>query len=172
MSTYCVVLNTTYDPLAVIPSEKALVLVLEGKAYVNQVHPTRKFRSIREEFDVPTEIVLKKYQRTGAKYYKRAQLNQRNLFIRDGYTCGYCDRHAFELTPAEYLTRDHVHPQSKGGPDDWTNVVTACSTCNHRKDDKSVADAGLTLLVVPREPTVFEILRKRQLKNRRKKPAA
>jgi len=167
----CVILNASYDPLAVVSAERAITLVIEGKATITERHPTRKFHTVTREFDVPTEIVLKEYRQTGAKYYSKAQLNQRNLFVRDGHTCAYCGRHAFDLSPHEYLTRDHVHPTSQGGQDVWSNVVTACSSCNHKKDDRTPEQAGLVLLYHPKEPTVFEIMRKRQLKAKRRRAA-
>ncbi|HVH12569.1 MAG TPA: HNH endonuclease [Longimicrobium sp.] len=34
----------------------------------------------------------------------------------------------------------------------WDNCVTACSTCNNRKADRTPAEAGLTLRVTPAEP--------------------
>ena len=35
------------------------------------------------------------------------------------------------------LTLDHVTPKSKGGPTNWTNIVTACKKCNHKKADRT-----------------------------------
>lgn len=98
--------------------------------------PGKRFRTAHEDFPMPTAVVLKEYRKTGAKYYGAAQLNQRNLFVRDQYTCQYCGRTDMTLSRGEYLTRDHVQPLSRGGEDEWTNVVTSCSTCNHRKDDR------------------------------------
>jgi hypothetical protein len=40
------------------------------------------------------------------------------------------------LDPGLFPTRDHVHPQSKGGQ----YVVWACDDCNHVKDDMVLAD--------------------------------
>jgi len=142
-------------------------MTLKGKAYVAEAHPDRVFRTVRAEYPVPTSVVLKEYRKTGGKYYSAAQLNQRNLFVRDDYQCQYCQRTLFELRPKEYLTRDHVMPRSRGGADAWLNVVTACSSCNHRKDNKTPEEADLTLLKKPKEPTVFEILKKRSKRRKR-----
>src|SRR5690348_4157221 len=108
MTALCTVYNASHEPLAIVEAERGLVLYLEGKAMIIEELPEKKFRSVREEFPVPTRIVLKEYRKTGAKYYGEADFNQRNLFIRDGYTCQYCGRHASKLHPRkEYLTRDH-----------------------------------------------------------------
>lgn len=168
---HCVVFNSSHEPLAVVSAEEGLVLTLKGKAIILEELPDRKFRTVREEYPVPTSVVLKEYRRTGAKYYGKAQLNQRNLFVRDDYTCQYCGRHVLEFRPGEYPTRDHVLPQSRGGRDTWTNVVTSCSSCNHRKDDKTPEEAELTLLRKPKEPTVFEILMKRSKRERGRRKA-
>jgi predicted restriction endonuclease len=42
------------------------------------------------------------------------------------YECAYCGSH-------HNLTLDHITPRSKGGSDRITNIVCACSECNHDK---------------------------------------
>ena len=72
-------------------------------------------------------------------------LNNHELFRRDGYMCMYCGT---EHGPGE-LTRDHIKPLSKGGRDVWSNVVTACRSCNTRKGSRTPERAGMPLLAVP-----------------------
>lgn len=84
----------------------------------------------------------------------RVVLTNRSLFNRDHHVCAYCGGHF--TTP--YLSRDHVVPRADGGPDVWTNVVTACKPCNMKKGRKSVKDAGMSLLYVPYEPNHYEHL--------------
>lgn len=75
-------------------------------------------------------------------------LVNRQLFARDRYLCMYCGlRFA-----ARELTRDHVIPASRGGPDTWENCVTACRRCNQRKADRTPEEAGMRLLAVPHRP--------------------
>ncbi|MGA9421718.1 MAG: HNH endonuclease [Rhodanobacteraceae bacterium] len=76
------------------------------------------------------------------------------LFARDRYICLYCGRHA---TRGE-LTRDHVVPLSRGGRDNWANVVTACLHCNIRKGNRTPQQAGTPLLAVPYKPSWVEHL--------------
>lgn len=66
-----------------------------------------------------------------AKKYKEPTLTNGALFARDRHVCAYCG----QLHTAHSLTRDHIHPQSKGGKDNWMNVVTACKPCNSLKGD-------------------------------------
>jgi hypothetical protein len=57
-----------------------------------------------------------------------------------------------QLKLRECLTRDHVIPQSRGGSNEWTNVVTACSSCNTRKGSRLPAEIGMYPLRTPMEP--------------------
>lgn len=76
------------------------------------------------------------------------------LFARDQHLCLYCGRQF----PRSALTRDHVHPASKGGRDIWENVVSACFHCNSRKGNRTPQQAGMPLLAVPYRPSWIEHL--------------
>ena len=76
------------------------------------------------------------------------------LFARDSYLCMYCGEHF----PRSHLTRDHVVPISKGGRDNWQNVVSACLHCNVRKGSRSPQQASMPLLAVPYRPSWVEHL--------------
>ncbi len=76
------------------------------------------------------------------------------LFARDQHLCMYCGRGH----PRQQLTRDHVHPVSRGGADIWENVVTACFACNSRKGNRTPAQASMPLLAVPYRPSWIEHL--------------
>lgn len=84
----------------------------------------------------------------------RVPLTNRTLFQRDRQICAYCGQH-FKV---DKLSRDHVKPVSKGGPNIWMNVVTACSPCNRRKEDRTPEEAGMQLLYVPYVPNRAEAL--------------
>lgn len=81
-------------------------------------------------------------------------LTNRELFRRDGCICLYCGDHF----KTKELTRDHIHPTSKGGKNKWSNVATACARCNKRKADKTLDESGMQLLAVPYVPNRFEWL--------------
>lgn len=153
----CTVLNASYEPLAIVTAKRGLILVIEGRATIIQEHPDHVVHSPNDIWAVPTQIVLKDFVKSRSTHRVNAILTQRNLFIRDGYKCQYCLRYRAELKHHEFLTRDHVHPQSKGGKDTWTNVVTACSTCNNKKADMLLEDTSLTLKKTPLVPTIFEL---------------
>jgi 5-methylcytosine-specific restriction endonuclease McrA len=167
-STRAVVLNSSYEPLSVISSRRALVLVLEGKATISEQHPSAVIRSPSRVFPIPTQIVLKEYVKSRSAFRVPAQLTQRNLFIRDDYTCQYCGRKKKDLAVGEFLTRDHLIPTVRGGKDVWLNVVAACNKCNNKKANYTVEEAGelfgMQLLSQPTVPTVFSIWAKADLK--------
>lgn len=85
---------------------------------------------------------------------KNPTLNNIALFNRDGNQCAYCGNYYSR----NKLTRDHVIPVSKGGKDIWTNVVTACFTCNQLKADSTLQQCGMELLYYPYEPSYYENL--------------
>lgn len=60
------------------------------------------------------------------------------ILRRDNHACRYCGRTA----PDVKLTVDHVIPETLGGSDDPTNLVTACADCNSGKSSVP-ADAPL-----------------------------
>lgn len=81
-------------------------------------------------------------------------LTNRTLFQRDRNLCLYCGAQF----PAHLLTRDHILPASRGGRSVWENCVTACRSCNQRKDDRTPEEARMRLLAVPYTPNLAEYL--------------
>jgi 5-methylcytosine-specific restriction endonuclease McrA len=79
---------------------------------------------------------------------RRAKLCRKAIFNRDDSTCQYCGR----KMQASKLNIDHVIPKSRGGATSWGNLVLSCVACNHKKDDRTPAEAGLRLLRKPTEP--------------------
>jgi 5-methylcytosine-specific restriction endonuclease McrA len=89
------------------------------------------------------------------KYHRAVPpLTNRALFQRDGYLCMYCGR----KHGSRELTREHVLPVSRGGRDCWTNVLTACVSCNHRKNDRTPEEAGMLPIGLPYEPDMARYL--------------
>lgn len=88
-------------------------------------------------------------------------LTNRALFRRDGHICLYCGEQFTQMD----LTRDHIIPMSRGGSDNWENVVTACYRCNNQKGNRTPEEWGKhNLIAVPYVPNKAEYL---FLQNRR-----
>ena len=146
----CLALNASFEPLTMVPVRRALRLVIDGKAEIVEHDPARLVRSASLSMPRPVVIRLTKFVHVPRRF--RRQVTNTFLFARDHYRCQYCGRSAAELKPREALTRDHLIPMSRGGTNEWTNVVTACSTCNTRKAIHFPNEIGMHPLTVPVEP--------------------
>lgn len=146
----CLALNASFEPLTMVPLRRALRLVIDGKAEIVEAVGGEQMRSARLALPKPAIIRLVKFVHVPRKF--RRQVTNTFLFARDAYTCQYCDRHQNELRPRECLTRDHLLPISRGGGNDWRNVVTACSTCNTKKGNRLPEECGMHPSTAPMEP--------------------
>jgi len=81
-------------------------------------------------------------------------LTNEGLFRRDRGICLYCGGAFSDFE----LTRDHIIPYSRGGRNNWDNVVASCKRCNHHKGDRLIQDCGMELLALPYEPNFSEYL--------------
>ncbi len=142
------VLNASFEPLATVSPRRAVVLVMQDKAVVEQAHPGLRFHAAALEIPVPRVIRLCRYVRV--PFRQRAPWSRRGVLVRDRHRCAYCGRRA--------TTVDHVVPRSRGGQDTWLNTVAACAADNHRKADRTPEQAGMRLLVRPFEPTPADAL--------------
>lgn len=136
-------LNASREPLCVVSVHRAVSLVLSGKAVVLEADG-RMLRSERFALPVPHVLCLTRY--VHVPYRGAVPPTRRTVLQRDGHRCAYC------TAPAD--TVDHVHPRSRGGLHEWTNVVAACSRCNHRKADRLLSEIGWQLLIAPTVPRV------------------
>jgi 5-methylcytosine-specific restriction endonuclease McrA len=148
MEKRVLVLNLDHYPVAVVPVQKAMVLLLLEKANLLSSYELLEIRTVTRSFAYPAVIRLAQYKHIP---YKGVLLNRANLFRRDRGQCQYCGS-------TRQLTIDHVIPRSKGGKSSWNNLVTACSRCNVGKGDKSLEQAGLTLKVAPFVPSLSYFL--------------
>jgi 5-methylcytosine-specific restriction endonuclease McrA len=146
----CLALNASFEPLTMVPLRRAMRLVIDGKAEIVESEPSRVMRSERLSFPRPAVIRLTKFVHVPRRF--RRQVTNTFLFARDQYRCQYCGRSSAELKPRESLTRDHVIPLSRGGSNEWTNVVTACSPCNTRKANRFPEEIGMHPITRPTEP--------------------
>lgn len=163
------VLNTTYELLSPVSLRRALNLVSKGKAVVLTEHDDLFIGSATCKMPVPRQIKLRTYVKVRPVSKRPAELNNHNLHLRDKYQCSYCRRHRTELGPNEFLTRDHIHPQDKGGEDNWLNVTTACSTCNNKKANLFLSQTKFTLAREPYVPTRYEMWAKSRLNLHKRK---
>ncbi|UXX78871.1 HNH endonuclease [Reichenbachiella carrageenanivorans] len=143
------VLNQDYSPLTVCTIQRAFLLVFLGKAELIEASVSSKLRTVSKAYPLPAVIKVKNYVHVP---YRGVVLTRQNIFKRDQGRCQYCgvDRD---------LTLDHLIPRSKGGKSTWNNLVTACKTCNAKKGNYSLAEAGLVLKRPPFKPSYIMFLR-------------
>ena len=135
-------LNATFEPLCVVSSRRAIVLVLAAKA--ESVDATQDVVHA-ETISLPVPVVARLTRYVRVPFPSSVPLSRRAVFTRDGQTCVYCGNSATSI--------DHVVPRSRGGTHTWDNVVAACRRCNHTKADRSLAELGWALPHPPRTPS-------------------
>jgi len=92
------------DPRCSIPVEPSVCIWIEGMIKPGENRPPRYFY---RKHPIPRSI-------------------RDQIFERDNYTCQHCGS-------TEALSVDHVHPESKGGTLDLSNLQTLCRSCNSKK---------------------------------------
>lgn len=136
------VLNASFEPLCIVSTRRALLLVLDDRA--EMVESTGAvFHSPSIEVDEPSVVRLVSYVKV--PYRARVALNRRSVFARDDHRCQYCGATAENI--------DHVIPRSRGGAHSWDNVVAACRPCNARKEDRLLHETPMRLRRPPFTPT-------------------
>lgn len=145
----CLCLNITYEPLRVMPTKRAVDLVLQGKASVLEEWEHRVRSS---HIDMAAPSVIKLNYLVKIPFKSRIPLNRRTLMARDGGECQFringkdCDRVG--------NTIDHVQPRARGGKHEWTNTVACCGKHNAQKRDRLLSELhGWELKREPQAPS-------------------
>lgn len=138
------VLNASYEPINAVVQQRAVVLILTGRAE-SVLDSDRLCGSADTTLMYPSVIRLTAM--ADVPRLRQLPLSRRALFERDRFTCQYCGE-----KPGK-LEIEHVVPRSKGGKNVWQNVTTACRQCNARKRDRTPQEAGMALLSKPYAPT-------------------
>lgn len=136
------VLNSTYEPVNVCSTNRAIVLLLKGKAETVEAG-AHLIRSERAALATSSVIRLNYYVRLPRAEGRR--LSRRAILARDGFRCQYCGS-------THHLTIDHIVPRSRGGLTSWDNVITCCAACNVRKGACLPSEVGMKPSRRPRPP--------------------
>lgn len=128
-NTSVLVLNSSYEPINITNWKRAIVLLLKEKAQILSHRVIRLLNYVK----IPISKIVS-HRPSKAMIYKR-----------DNNSCQYCGS-------TRHLTIDHVIPKSKGGSEEWTNLVVACSKCNTKKGDKLLSQTDMKLIKQPKAP--------------------
>ncbi len=143
-------LNTTFEPLAIVSWKKAVTLLFLQKVEVIKEYD-REIKSVSQRMALPAVVRLRRFVRNS---HASVRFSRRNVFLRDDYTCQYCGKR-FE---PKHLTCDHVVPKSRGGITEWTNIVTSCIYCNLKKADKLPEEVEMVPRKKATRPSGFHVL--------------
>ena len=146
------VLNASYEPLRVVPWQKAITLLFQGKVEVIAVYD-REIRGVTVRVKLPSVLRLLRHVRM-KRPFADVPFSRTNVYARDEHRCQYCGNH---FGPS-HLTFDHVIPVARGGRKGWDNIVTCCIPCNRRKGDRTPEEAGLRIIRRPRRPAALPSL--------------
>lgn len=162
MPTLILRLDVTGRPLDWISRRTAALMYVRGQVAweageqtFRMLGGTARSTGKRSYLDINSIIAGRGIALLGSWDESTPALTNDGLFSRDNYLCMYCGG----KFPISMLTRDHVLPRSRGGGDDWENVVTACKPCNARKDNMTIKEAeklDIRLLAVPYRPNIAE----------------
>lgn len=153
----CLLLNADYSPLKTISWKRAMVWSMRYSAHpeygieiLDYYHDEYIIGACSKAYKVPSVAKTIKYFNI---YNRRINFSRNNLFIRDNFTCQYCGT---RLAKSQ-LTYDHIIPKSRFSKNkklstNWTNIVTACRPCNHKKANRTPIEAGMQLIKQPVEP--------------------
>ncbi|KAK7315654.1 hypothetical protein VNO77_34220 [Canavalia gladiata] len=144
------VLDISYRPVNVVGWKRAICLEFMEKADVVEYY-AQTVNSPSGSFYIPAVLRVPHLLQVVKRRIVKNSLTRKNILFRDNYTCQYC-------SSQENLTIDHVMPIALGGKWKWENLVTACAKCNSKKGRKTVEEAKMTLIKVPKAPKNYEIL--------------
>ncbi|XP_059463661.1 uncharacterized protein LOC132192362 isoform X2 [Corylus avellana] len=136
------VLDISYRPINVVCWKRAICLEFMEKADVLEYYD-QTVNSPNGSFYIPAVLRVPNLLQVIRRRRIKSTLSRRNILNRDNYTCQYC-------SSRENLTIDHVFPAARGGEWNWENLVTACAKCNSKKGRKTLEEASMRLINVPK----------------------
>lgn len=164
------VLNRHYIPVDTTAARDAVVMLYKGTAKaVNKDYQAftfeqwvdystycegQKIHSPSISILIPDTILVPSYSDYPI-HNIILRYSRRNVFLRDNMKCQYCG----ERGTYDSLTIDHIVPKSKGGPNTYENVVSACKACNNQKRDRTPEESGMIPMTVPTTPSWYSKVR-------------
>ena len=141
-------LNADYRPMKLISYRDAVSLIEDGDAIPATDELATVIKTVNGDYPIPSILVLQRY--VGVPH-RTKNWTKHNVLERDNYTCIYCGLEA-KGKEQKLMTVDHIHPQSRGGKDTWSNTACACLKCNQRKANRTPKEANMPLLWEPKRP--------------------
>jgi 5-methylcytosine-specific restriction endonuclease McrA len=154
-------IRTPADAFCQMATNVATALEINGENHIRPVTwdewitlPIRDgdnaVHTVRGAIRVPTVIVALNFAKVPKK---RPKLCAKTIRERDSNRCQYTGK----LLRPDEGSLDHVLPRSRGGKDEWGNLVWSDKTVNAKKGNRLPHEAGLKLLTVPRAPKALPV---------------
>ena len=145
------VLNADHSPLAFCSLSRAMALLASDKARPLELSSGAPICSERLSIARPSVVVLSQYQSKASSRARKVAEDytpsRTRVLARDGFSCQYCGAMA--------TTLDHITPRSRGGRNEWSNLVASCVQCNSKKGARLLKECRgeLKLRRQPKPPT-------------------
>jgi 5-methylcytosine-specific restriction endonuclease McrA len=154
-------IRTPADAFCQMATNVATALEIDGENHIRPVTwdewitlPIRDrdhaVHTVRGAIRVPTVIVAVNFAKVPKQ---RPKLCAKTIRERDRNRCQYTGK----LLRPDEGSLDHVLPRSRGGKDEWGNLVWADKAVNARKGNRLPHEAGLKLLRVPCAPKALPV---------------
>jgi len=137
-------------PLSTLVWQDAIKYMVLEKARVLEYHDNWVVHSATWETPVPSVMMLTEYMKPKSS----VRFSKSNVFLRDRYTCAYCN----DALEKRECTLDHILPTSHGGKTTFENTVTACGPCNASKGNNK----KIVPKFKPHKPDFWELVNKRK----------
>jgi 5-methylcytosine-specific restriction endonuclease McrA len=146
-------LNADYTPFATWTWQDAVRALLRGLAHGVNFYD-KSVSSPSTTVVLPSVVALNRYVNVD----RPAAFTRRNVWIAWRGMCSLC---ACKLT-SETFTFEHVIPRSRGGDvKGFNNVSAACVDCNQKKGNRTLEEAGMSLIRPMFHPTERELIEAR-----------
>ena len=129
LNSSVLVLNQDFNPINIADAKRAIKLLLKKKA----------------EFITEKVIRLVHFIYLPISRIRNTKPSRKSIHMRDGNKCVYCNS-------TKNLTIDHIIPSSRGGGNDFLNLVCCCNACNTKKGNRTPEESNMPLLRTPTEP--------------------
>lgn len=155
------VLNKHWAPIRLISVERAIKTVVRERAeFLDEetfnphkwddwcmltADATTGIKTSSGYVKLPYIVILLSYDKIPAH---KVRVSRNNVYVRDKGECQYTGK---KLKPKE-ATIDHIVPTSKGGNNDWNNIVLCSPEINRKKGNRMLEDIGLKLRKKPTAP--------------------
>ena len=147
------VLNSDFRPLSYFPLSLCSWQYAIKSVFLDRVsvieNYEKEIHSPTKTFKLPSVIALKDYVNS----LRKPAFTRFNVFLRDNFCCQYCKK----KFSANELTFDHLVPKYLNGKTTWTNVVSACTSCNLKKGRRLLIHSGMTIDKLPIKPSSMHL---------------